>query len=122
LNAFNTNRSLTQPKKIHQVIGNTFLCFYSVVTDSVELNRQDFCPVCNFLSAQPFQLCSLFLILVYHSVSFPLKELILSVQGRIFSFFPCIILLRVFKAWEMSARKATLLHQVSLLNRSASSD
>jgi hypothetical protein len=39
----------------------------------------------------------------------------LSVQVRIFPFFPCILLLRVFKAWEMSARKATLLHQISTL-------
>jgi hypothetical protein len=41
---------------------------------------------------------------------------------RIFSFFPCILLFRVFKVWEMSGRKATLLHQVSSLSRSASPD
>jgi hypothetical protein len=36
-------------------------------------------------------------------------------------FFPCILLFRVFKAWEMSATKVILLHQVSSLSRSASS-
>jgi hypothetical protein len=46
----------------------------------------------------------------------------LSVQVRIFCFFPCILLLSVFKSPEMSGRKATLLHQVSSLRRSASWD
>jgi hypothetical protein len=31
------------------------------VTNFEELNQQDFCPVCNFLLAQTFQLCSIFL-------------------------------------------------------------
>jgi hypothetical protein len=62
------------------------------------------------------------LILTPHSVSFSLKELILSVQGRIFSSFPCILLLIVFKACKISAKKTTLLHQVSSLSRSDSSD
>jgi hypothetical protein len=42
------------------VTGNTFQCIYSAVTKYVELNRQDFCSVWNFLSAQRYQLCSLF--------------------------------------------------------------
>jgi hypothetical protein len=59
------------------------------------------------------------LILAPHSVSF---SLILSVKVRIFSFFPSIPFLRMIKAWEMPAMKATLLHQVSSLSRSAYPD
>lgn len=44
------------------------------------------------------------------------------VSTRIFSLIPCILLLTVLKAWEMSGRKAILLHQVSSLSKSASSD
>jgi hypothetical protein len=48
------------------VTGNTFQCFYSAATHFVELNRQDFCPVCKFLSAQSA--------LWLPSVTFSLKE------------------------------------------------
>jgi hypothetical protein len=43
------------PRRTHQ-------CLYSAVKEFVESNRQDSCPVFNFLSAhQTFQVCSLFL-------------------------------------------------------------
>ncbi len=58
--AFIVNGSLTQSRKIHQVMENTFQRFYSAATEFVELNRQNLRPVCNLLSIETFQLCSLF--------------------------------------------------------------
>jgi hypothetical protein len=64
-----------------------------------------------------------FLILDPHSVSFFLNELILPVQVRIFLYFPCILLLKSVQGLgDTSYRKSTLLHQVSSLSRSASSE
>jgi hypothetical protein len=41
-------------RKFHQVTGNTFQCFYSAVTNFVELNRQEFCAVCNYCRLEHF--------------------------------------------------------------------
>jgi hypothetical protein len=59
-NALNANGFLTQSKENTSRDGNNFQCFYLAMTNFVESNRQDFCPVCNVLPAQTFQLCSLF--------------------------------------------------------------
>jgi hypothetical protein len=51
-NALDTNGSHTQSKEdTHQVTGSSFQCFYSAVTNFVELNRQYFCAVCNSVNS-----------------------------------------------------------------------
>jgi hypothetical protein len=77
---------------------------------NVELNPHDFfLSSLQHLSLQTFQLSLLF-------------GLTFSVQVRAISFFPCMLSSTVFQAWEMSARHAPSLHQVTSLSRSANLD
>jgi hypothetical protein len=117
-----TNRSLTQSKEDMSSDGKYVSVF---LLDSGRIRRikssRFLSSVKLFVSSNISSLFS-FLILAPHSVSFFLTDLILSAQVRMFLFLHCNLLLTVFEAWEMSAKKVTLLHQVLSLSRSASSD
>jgi hypothetical protein len=100
-NALNTNGSLTRSKEDKSGDGKYISVFLLSSNKLYRIKSTRFLPGLQILSAQTFQLCSLFLIVAPHSVSFSsLKELILSVQVRIFSFFPLHTLVKSAQGLE----------------------